>query len=336
MERQGAAGLTAVLDGHERPDAADLVIETRGLSKRYGGGIVAVDDLTLQVRRGEVYGFLGPNGAGKTTTLRMLVGLVRPTAGSARVLGQPAGSTEGLARVGAMIENPAFYPFLTGRGNLDVMARHAGVSLERVEVVLAQVGLSGRADDRFSHYSMGMKQRLGLAAALLKDPDVLILDEPTSGLDPEGIAEMRDLMRELGRGHRTVLLSSHIMGEVEQICDRIGIIRQGRLVAQGTLDELRGRPELRVRGTPIARARSLVEALPYVEGLQARDGTLVLATDPGRAAEINRRLVLGGVEVLELTPVHATLEEVYFELAHAGHAGHAGHAEHVAGAVSHG
>ena len=304
-------------NGVERMDAADLVIETRGLTKRYGRAIVAVDDLTLQVRRGEVYGFLGPNGAGKTTTLRMLVGLVRPTAGTARVLGRPASSAAALERVGAMIENPAFYPFLSGRGNLEVMARHGGVPVARVEEVLAQVGLSGRADDRFSHYSMGMKQRLGLAAALLKDPDVLILDEPTSGLDPEGIAEMRELMRELGRGHRTVLLSSHIMGEVEQICDRIGIIRRGRLVAQGTLDELRGRPELRVRGTPIERARTLVEALPYVEGLEARDGTLVLATDPGRAGEINRQLVMGGVEVLELTPVHASLEEVYFDLAHA-------------------
>ncbi|HET9017202.1 MAG TPA: ABC transporter ATP-binding protein [Thermomicrobiaceae bacterium] len=294
----------------------DLVIETRGLTKRYGRALVAVDGLSLRVRRGEVYGFLGPNGAGKTTTLRMLVGLVRPTSGAARVLGQPAGSDAALARVGAMIENPAFYPFLTGRGNLEVMARHAGVGLERVEEVLAQVGLSARAGDRFSHYSMGMKQRLGLAAALLKDPDVLILDEPTSGLDPEGIAEMRDLMRDLGRGHRTVLLSSHIMGEVEQICDRIGILRRGRLDAEGTLAELRGRPELRLRGAPLERARDLVAELPYVERLESRDGALVLATDPGRAGEINRRLVMAGVEVRELTPVHATLEEVYFGLAH--------------------
>lgn len=292
----------------------DLVVETQGLTKRYGGEIVAVDDLTLHVPRGEIYGFLGPNGAGKTTTLRMLAGLVRPTSGAARMLGQAAGSAEAMARVGAMIENPAFYPFLSGRDNLRIMARHAGVAERRISEVLALVDLTARAGDRFSSYSMGMKQRLGLAAALLKDPEVLILDEPTSGLDPEGIAEMRQFLRDLGRGNRTVLLSSHLMTEVEQICDRIGIIRQGRLVAEGTLDELRGRPGLRVRGTPIDRARSVVEALPYIESLNGHDGSLVLATDPRRAGEINRQLVASDIEVLELTPVQPSLEDVYFGL----------------------
>ena len=294
--------------------ATDFVIETDGLTKRYGTMVPAVDALTLRVRRGEVYGFLGPNGAGKTTALRMLVGLVRPSAGTARVLGRPPGSPAALARVGALIEAPAFYPFLSGRDNLRVLARHAGVPLARIADVLAQVGLSSRADDRFATYSLGMKQRLGLAVALLKDPEVLILDEPANGLDPAGIAEMRGLVRSLGRGRRTVLLSSHLMAEVEQTCDRIGVLRRGRLVAEGTLDALRGRPQLRVRATPLDRARELAAALPGVDGAHARDGVLVLATDPRRAGEINRQLVRGGVEVSELTPVQASLEEVFLGL----------------------
>ena len=217
----------------------DFAIATVGLTKRYGRkGVIAVDDLSLRVRRGEVYGLVGPNGAGKSTAMRMLVGLMRPTGGTATVLGQTIGSPASLVRVGAMIEAPDFYPFLSGRDNLRVMAAHADVAPEQVSAVLAQVELASRADDRFGTYSMGMKQRLGVAAALLKDPELLILDEPTTGLDPAGIADMRLLLRRLGQGRRTVLLSSHLMTEVEQTCDRVGIIRRGRIVAEGTLDEL--------------------------------------------------------------------------------------------------
>jgi ABC-type multidrug transport system ATPase subunit len=293
---------------------ADWVIDTDGLTKRYGQRILAVDDLTLRVRRGEVYGFVGPNGAGKTTTLRMLLALVRPSAGTARVLGHRPGSREALARVGAMIEASAFYPFLSGRDNLRAMARHAGVPVTRIDGALGRVGLSPRADDDFSTYSTGMKQRLGLAAALLKDPEVLILDEPSNGLDPEGIAEMRTLVRSLAREHRTVLLSSHLMTEVEQISDRIGVIRRGKLVAEGTLEELVGTPELRVRATPADRARQLIAAIPGVDGIRVEDGALMLAADPRQAGEINRQLLEQGVEVSELTPVHATLEEAFLGL----------------------
>ncbi len=292
----------------------DLVIETVGLTKRYGRDLLAVDHLNLRVRRGEVYGFVGPNGAGKTTTLRMLVGLVRPTSGTASVLGHSPGAPAALARVGATIEAADFYPFLSGRDNLLVMARHTGVAAERIQDLLGQVGLAPRADDDVSTYSTGMKQRLGLAAALLKQPEVLLLDEPTNGLDPEGIAELRGLVRELGHGNHAVLLSSHLMTEVEQICDRIGVIRRGELVAEGTLEELRGRAELRVRATPMDRARELVGTLPGVDGVRAIDGVLMLATDPRRAGEINRRLVGEGLEVSELTPVHTSLEEVFFRL----------------------
>jgi ABC-2 type transport system ATP-binding protein len=294
--------------------ADDWVIETDALTKRYGQHVLAVDDLSLRVRSGEVYGFVGPNGAGKTTTLRMLLGLVRPSAGAATVLDHPPGSREALGRVGAMIEDAAFYPFLSGRDNLRVMARHGGVPLARIDDALRRVGLFPRADDDFSTYSTGMKQRLGVAAALLKDPEVLILDEPTNGLDPEGIAEMRALLRSLGREHRTVLLSSHLMSEVEQICDRVGVIRRGRLVAEGSLAELRGRPVLRVRAMPLDRARQVVATIPGVDGARVDDGVLMITSDPLRAGEINRRLLDHGLEVSELTPVHATLEEVFLGL----------------------
>ena len=212
------------------------VIETHDLTKRYGDAIVAVDALELRVRRGEVYGFLGPNGAGKSTTLRMLLGLVRPTSGTAAVLGEPPGAAAGLARVGAMVEAPAFYPYLSGRDNLRVLAGHAGVAPSRIDAVLDEVDLAARAGDRTSTYSTGMKQRLGVAAALLKDPELLILDEPTNGLDPAGMAEMREFVRALAGGGRTVLLSSHLMGEIEQVCDRVGVIRAGSLVAEGTVE----------------------------------------------------------------------------------------------------
>jgi len=294
--------------------ADEYVISTQALTKRYGDSIVAVDALALRVRRGEVYGFLGPNGAGKTTTLRMLVGLVRPTSGTATVLGAPPGARAGLARIGAMIEQPAFYPYLSGRDNLRVLARHAGVAETRVAPVLDQVGLSGRATDRTATYSMGMKQRLGVAAALLKDPELLILDEPTNGLDPAGMAEMRDFIRSLSDGGRTVLLSSHLMGEIEQVSDRVGVIRDGALVAEGTIAELRGRAGLRVRAEPQAAARRLIAALPEVEAVTTRAGLLEIAVDPAHAAAINRALVHAGVAVSEIYAQTASLEDVFLEL----------------------
>jgi ABC-type multidrug transport system ATPase subunit len=293
--------------------ADDVVIETQGLTKRYRA-ITAVDRLTLRVRRGEVYGFLGPNGAGKTTTLRMLVGLVRPTSGSATVLGERPGSPQGLARIGALIEAAGFYPFLSARDNLRVMAMHAGLGAERVDPVLEEVGLGDRATDRFDTYSQGMKQRLGVAAALLKDPDVLILDEPTAGLDPKGMAEMRDFIRGLGRGGRTVLLSSHLMPEVEQVCDRVGVIHRGVLVKEGTIDELRGRRSLIVRANPEGRATSVLEALPEVKGVVAHDDVLSVTADPASAVTINRALVEAGVAVSELRSDRASLEEVFLGL----------------------
>jgi ABC-2 type transport system ATP-binding protein len=283
----------------------EFVIETQALTKRYGP-IVAVDDLALQVRRGEVYGFLGPNGAGKTTTLRMLLGLVRPTAGRARVLGEVPGSPRGLAGIGAMVEAPGFYPFLSGRDNLRVLAGHAGVHEDRIATVLAEAGLTARAGDHVSTYSMGMKQRLGVAAALLKDPELLILDEPTNGLDPAGMAEMRDFIRALAAGGRTVLLSSHLMGEIEQVSDRVGVIRAGELVAEGTVDELRGQAGLRVRAEPLDAAARVLGGL---DGIELVDGEI-----DARAAQVNRMLVEAGIAVSELGRRQASLEDVFLEL----------------------
>jgi len=294
----------------------DLLVEAAGLTKRYGSRITAVDALDLNVHRGEVYGLLGPNGAGKTTTLKMLLGLIRPTSGVARVLGEEPGTPSALARVGALVESPAFYPYLSGRDNLAGMARLSGVhaSKSRVEEALEQVGLTSRAGDRFKKYSTGMKQRLGVAAALVKDPELLILDEPTNGLDPKGIAEMRDLIRSLGWGERTVLLSSHMMGEVERICDRVGVIRSGRLVAEGPVAELRGQGGLLVKAEPLERAAEVAASIAGGEGVEVEDGMLRLVVDPGRASEIARELVSAGVEVIELRPAQHSLEEAFFQL----------------------
>jgi ABC-type multidrug transport system ATPase subunit len=292
-----------------------LLVETSGLTKRYGGRITAVDDLDLTIERGEVYGFLGPNGAGKTTTLRMLLGLIKPSSGTATVLGEEPGAPTGLACVGALVESPAFYPYLSGRDNLRVMARYSGVALSRVEEVLRQVELSGRAGDKFKKYSLGMKQRLGVATALLKDPELLVLDEPANGLDPKGMADMRAIIRKVRGEGKTVLLSSHLLGEVEQICDRIGVILKGKLVAERTMEELRGREGgLLVRAEPLEEAERVVKNLPRIEEARVVNEMLQLTVDPARAAEINAGLVNAGVRVSELRPVERSLEEMFLEL----------------------
>src|SRR3981081_3546394 len=195
------------------PMANGNLITTHCLTKRYGASITAVDSLDLEVHRGEVFGFLGPNGAGKTTTLRMLLGLIRPTSGSAVAAEPRPGEPEGLRRIGSLIESPAFYPYLSGRENLKVIADYAGAPHLRVNAALEEVDLLDRAKDPFGVYSMGMKQRLAVAAALVKDPELMILDEPTNGLDPQGVVEMRALLRRLGSGDRTGVLSSHILNE---------------------------------------------------------------------------------------------------------------------------
>jgi ABC-2 type transport system ATP-binding protein len=307
---------SARADGPSGGPAASTshLVETNDLTKRFGGRITAVDRVSLSVRRGEVYGFLGPNGAGKTTTLRMLLGLVRPTSGTATVLGEPPGSPETLARVGALVETPGFYPYLSGRDNLRVLARYAGVAGKRVDAALERVDLSARAGDRYATYSLGMKQRLGVAATLLKDPELLVLDEPTNGLDPAGMRDMRALIRNLGSSGHTVLLSSHLLGEVQQLCDRVGVISHGRLIAESTVDDLRGQAGLLVRAEPLELAREHAERLLGADQVTAVDGTLRLRVAPSEAGRVNHALVAADIVVSELRPLERTLEEVFLEM----------------------
>jgi ABC-type multidrug transport system ATPase subunit len=290
------------------------IVETHSLTKRYGSGVLAVDSVGMSVRRGEVYGFLGPNGAGKTTTLRMLVGLIRPTSGTATVAGHTPGDPAGLAKIGSLIESPGFYPYLSGRENLRVVGDLVGVDNKRVDEMLDLVELGSSAGRKFGTYSTGMKQRLGVAAALLKDPELVILDEPTNGLDPQGMAEMRKLIKEIGQGDRTVLLSSHLLGEVEQICDRVGVISNGHLVTQSTVQELLGEEGVLVRAQPIEQAQEILTRMFGPAAISRQDGAIHLKTKPENSANINRQLMNAGVGVSELRPFERSLEEVFFQL----------------------
>lgn len=296
-------------------DNGSPVIEARGLTKRYGSSVFAVNGLNLKVNRGEVYGFLGPNGAGKTTTLRMLLGLVKPTSGIVEVLGSQPGPSSSLKGVGSLVESPAFYPYLSGRDNLRVMARHSGgIARDHISQVLWQVGLSERQKDSYKKYSLGMKQRLGVAAALLEDPELLILDEPTNGLDPKGMSEMRELIRELGRGQRTVLLSSHLMHEVEQICDRVGVVRRGEVAFEGSLEELSGGAEIVLRAEPLDRAAALVRQMPQVREVRVEGETIIISANPEISTEISQTLGREGVLVGELRESRQSLEEIFLQL----------------------
>ncbi|MGH7910134.1 MAG: ATP-binding cassette domain-containing protein [Candidatus Dormibacteraceae bacterium] len=296
-------------------DSTPLVVETHGLSKHYGR-IVAVQGVDMRVHQGEIYGFLGPNGAGKTTTLRMLTGLIRPTSGTAMVAGHPPGSPAGLAKMGCLIEGPAFYPFLSGYDNLRVIADYAGTEHSVVDDALDMVEMRPRAHDKFKTYSLGMKQRIGVAAALLKNPELLILDEPTNGLDPQGIVAMRKLVVDLGKEGHTVVVSSHLLDEVEQMCTRVGVISHGRVIAEGTIAELRAGPSiLEIRAEPVAEARSLLlRALGADAVREDGNGLFKVQAEPASAAELNRALLLQGVLVSHLAVAQRSLEDVFLEL----------------------
>jgi ABC-type multidrug transport system ATPase subunit len=300
---------------------SDLAIETEGLTKRLGDAAV-VDKLDLAVPRGSVYGFLGPNGSGKTTTIRMLLGLIWPSAGSYRVLGEsmPGGNASVLPQVGALIEGPAFYPWLTGRQNLRRIDA-AGVDgqrktrRERIDAALTRVGLAAAANKRFRAYSLGMKQRLGLAAALLRPRHLLILDEPTNGMDPQGTREIRNLVRELAGEGSTVFLSSHLLSEVEQVCTHVGIISVGKMVAQGSVEELRGRGEamLRVETDDASGAAKVLDRLG-LEAITVTGEVVSAQLDGQRPEECNRELVLAGVGVRSLTTDRRSLEDAFVAL----------------------
>jgi ABC-type multidrug transport system ATPase subunit len=289
------------------------IVSTQRLTKTFGPR-TAVDAVDLTVRRGEVYGFLGPNGAGKTTTLRMLLGLVRPTSGRATVHGLRPGDPAAVARTGSLVEGPGFYPYLSGRENLRVLARYRGLGDREVDRVLERVDLADRAGDRFKAYSLGMKQRLGVAAALLGDPDLLVLDEPTNGLDPAGMADMRALLVDVAAGGQTVLLSSHLLAEVQEICDRVGIISAGKLLVESTVADLRGESGIRLVATPLDRALSVAMSVVGDEAVEVDGDALRLSGTAAQAPELARALVGAGVDITELTPVERSLEDVFFDL----------------------
>ena len=291
------------------------VIETTDLTKRYGE-VVAVDHLTLRVPRGGVFGFLGPNGSGKTTTMGMLLGLVHPTSGEARIFGDPARHPATLRRVGAMVETPTFYPYLSGRANLRYFQGigRRGIPAD-VDRLLDLVDLGKRAGSKYSTYSLGMKQRLGIASALLGDPELVFLDEPTNGLDPAGVVEVRELIRDLGKGGRTVILSSHLLAETELVCDNVAVLSRGKLIAQGSIQELlRQHDGLRLRTTDDAKARAALAEVRWVEHVEHQDGALMVTADQKRAWEISRALAQRDVYVSELSPVHRSLEEFFMEI----------------------
>jgi ABC-2 type transport system ATP-binding protein len=293
------------------------VIQTDGLTKRYGN-ILAVDELSIQVRRGHVYGLLGPNGSGKTTTMGMLLGLLKPTSGAFTLFGESDNLEASLRRIGAVIETPSFYPYLSGRKNL---AYFQGISQrgapDEIDRLLEQVGLADRADSKFNTYSMGMRQRLGLAYSLLGDPDLVILDEPTNGLDPEGMIEVRELIRSLADGNRTVLLSSHLLHEIEQVCDSVTILSKGKLIAQGSVDELissAGREQILMKTTDNVKSKNILAALDWVEEITTEDDSLIITAPLDRTAELSAALGREEIYVVETTPIQISLEDYFLQV----------------------
>jgi ABC-2 type transport system ATP-binding protein len=303
--------------------AGTNVVETSGLTKRFGDR-VAVEDVDLRVPRGSAFGYLGPNGAGKTTLIRMLLGLTRASAGTMRLLGRPVPSdrAEALARVGAIVEEPRFHGHLTGRENLTVIAAAREPEAHaRIDGALARAGLSQRADERVKRYSLGMRQRLGVARSLLADPELLILDEPTNGLDPAGIHEFRAMIRGFVAEGRTVLLSSHLLDEVEKICDEVAIVDHGRVVMQGSIAELAAGGEQTILVATsddgqalaiLADHRAVASATAAPDGIRVRLQTDVEG-EPA-ADDIGRRLVLADLAIRRFEPARASLEQRFLEI----------------------
>jgi ABC-2 type transport system ATP-binding protein len=299
---------------------AELALASNGLTKQFRGGQLAVDGIDLAVPTGSVYGFLGPNGSGKTTTIRMLLGLIQPTSGSHDVLGlpMPAGQADALPLVGSLVEGPAFYPHLSGRDNLarlDAADRTANRATmrHRIDGALDRVGLLAAADKRYRAYSLGMKQRLGIATSLLRQRQLVILDEPTNGLDPQGTREVRALIREIAGDGTTVFVSSHLLAEVEQVCTHVGVMRTGKLVYQGPLADLRGQARLLVKTPKPDQAVTVLRAIGLAGVAQV--GQEVRADLGDMLPEvINERLVHAGVPVAGLDTPRRSLEDEFVHL----------------------
>src|SRR3954452_15019749 len=292
-------------------------VEIRGLVKRYGE-IVAVDHVDLTVQPGDVYGYLGPNGAGKTTSLRMMLGLIVPTEGTVRLFGRdPQAGGAALEGVAGFVEAPRFYPYLTGRRNLELLAAFdGGDAAERIPGALETVELTDRAKDRVAGYSHGMRQRLGIAAALLRNPRLLLLDEPATGLDPAGMRDMRRLIRRLADEGMTVLLSSHLLAEVEELCNRVAIVRSGRIVYEGRISELKrtAASAYRLRTTDDARALEVCRAQPGIADPRSEGGEIHFTAEEAAVPDLSVALVEAGATIRALAPQTVTLEDLFFSL----------------------
>lgn len=295
----------------------DLVVRTEHLTKRFGK-LVAVDDLCLEVFKGEVFGFLGPNGAGKSTTMGMMLGLIAPTSGTIELFGTDIRrDLPGiLRRIGAVTESTGFYPYLSGEDNLRYIARiTGGITDGRIHEVLELVELAGREKDRFSNYSLGMKQRLAIACALLADPEFIVLDEPTNGLDPAGMKEIRELIIALGEQGKTIFINSHLLHEVEQVCQRVAIIKKGRMITQGLVQELMSRGgSLRVKVNEPDRAEAALGKLDWISSVTRDEDTLIVSADPSRAADISAALARQNIYITEMKSQVDTLEEFFLEM----------------------
>jgi ABC-2 type transport system ATP-binding protein len=297
-------------------------LEVRGLVKRYGE-LTAVAGVDVTVRAGDVYGYLGPNGAGKTTSLRMMLGLIRPTAGSVRLFGRdPQETVRALDGVAGFVEAPTFYPYLSGRRNLELLAAFDGAGAsERIDQSLRAVELSQRASDRVGGYSHGMRQRLGIAAALLREPKLLLLDEPTTGLDPGGMRDMRLLVRRLADQGITIVLSSHLLAEVEEVCNRVAIVRRGKIVYEGEIADLKRAAGMsyRLTTTDDERALAVARAQRGIEDVRMEKGRITFTAEEGAVAELSQALVEAGALIKALAPQSATLEDLFFSLTEDGY-----------------
>jgi ABC-2 type transport system ATP-binding protein len=295
----------------------DIILRTRGLSKRFGR-LEAVKNLDLELRRGEVFGFLGPNGAGKSTTVGMILGLIAPSGGKIELFGRNLEENRwaALRRIGAVIEEPAFYPYLSGWDNLLYLAKSiGGIPSTRITEVLERVNLLDRAHDKYSRFSTGMKQRLGIASTLLRNPELIILDEPTNGLDPAGTKEIRDLIPRLAHESRAVFLCSHLLHEVEMVCDRVAIIKKGVMLVSAPVKELVSRGQvLQVRVPDPAPAVAILSKINWIKSVKTENGYVIVEAPEDRAAAVNQALAENHIFAAELTPRNMSLESVFLEL----------------------
>ncbi len=315
----GSTGPSVAGVGRRGQAQGQVILEASSLTKRFKQ-IVAVDDLNLSVKTGEVLGFLGPNGAGKSTTVGMILGLIKPSSGTVRIAGQELTTKPSLVseNIGAIIENPAFYPYMSGRDNLRAHAMAVGnIPETRIDALLDLVNLTERARHKYKTYSLGMKQRLGIASTLLTDPALVILDEPTNGLDPAGQREIRAIIPRLADQGHGVLLASHMLHEVEQVSDRVLIVRRGKLITEGSVDDLLRRGgyiEIVAPGHDLEAAQRAIRPVPHVEQVTIENGKLIVVAPEEIGADLNRALVEQGIFASAIAPRHSTLEDLFLEL----------------------